>query len=123
MTAELLIYGFLVEHNPCFITADLAAKLSRNMFPDSKIVKEYRSGCTKTANMLTRAVAEKITSGLKEELLLTRWYRLATDGSSNKDDKFFPVLVRHVDKDSGLIMTSLLNIPNSNSVSAVQHGV
>ena len=93
------------------------------MFPDSKIVKEYRSGCTKTANMLTRAVAEKITSGLKEELLLTRWYGLATDGSSNKDDKFFPVLVRHVDKDSGLIMTSLLNIPNSNSVSAVQHGV
>ena len=73
--------------------------------------------------MLNRAIAEKITSDLKEELLQTRWYGLATDGSSNKDDKFFPVLVRNVDKDSGLIMTSLLNIPNSNNGSGVQHGV
>ena len=123
MTAELLIYGFLVEHNPSFITADHAAKLSRNMFPDSKIVKEYRSDCTKTENMINRAIAEKITSVLKEELLQTCWYGLATDGSSNKDDKFFPVSVRNVDKDSGLIMTSLLNIPSSNNGSGVQHGV
>ena len=62
--------------------------------------------------MLTGAVAKQINSDLKEELLLTRWYGLAIDGSSDKDDKFSPVLVRQVDKDSRLTVTSLLDIPN-----------
>ena len=79
------------------------------MFPDPKIVNKYQCGCTKTADVLTRAVSGtgQVTSYLKEELLFTRWYGSATDGSSNKDDKFLPVLVRHVDKDSGLTVTSL----------------
>ena len=77
------------------------------MFPDSKIVNKYRCGCTKTTHMLG-AVAKQITSDLKKELLLTRWYRLATDGTIDEDDKFLPILVRYTDKDSGLIATSLL---------------
>ena len=106
---ELPISSFLFEHNFPSSTADHTAKLfSRNMFPDSKIVNKYQCGCTKTADRLTRAVAEQITSNLKEELLLTWWYGLATDGSSNKDDKLLPVLAGHVYKDSGLIATSLL---------------
>ena len=68
--------------------------------------------------MLTGAVAKQITSNLKEELLLTHWYKLATDGNSDEDDKFLPVLVRYVDKDSGLTATSLLDMPNINSGSA-----
>ena len=63
---------------------------------------------------------KKITSDLKEELLLTPWYGLATDGSSYKDDKHLPLSVGHVDKDSGLIATSLLDIPNINSSSTAQ---
>ena len=55
------------------------------------------------------------------KLLLRRpWHGLATDGSSDKDDKHLPVSVRHVDKDSGLIATSLLDIPNINSGSTAQ---
>ena len=34
---------------------------------------------------------------------LTRQYGLAADGSSDKDDKFLPVLERHGYKDSGLV--------------------
>ena len=49
--------------------------------------------------MLTGEVAKQITSDLKEELLLTRWYELATDGTSDEDDKFLPVSLRHFDKD------------------------
>ena len=44
------------------------------MFSDSKIVNKYLCDRTKTTHMLTRAVLEQITSDLKEELLLTRWY-------------------------------------------------
>ena len=89
------------------------------MFADSKIVNKYQCGCTKTTHMLTGAVAKQITTNLKEVLLLTPWYRL-TDGTSNKHDKFLPVLVRYVDKDSGLIVTSLLDMPNINSGSTAQ---
>ena len=90
------------------------------MFPDSKIVDKYRCGYTKTTHMLTGAVAKQITSDLKEVLLLTRWYGLATDGTSNEHDKFLPVLARYVDKDSGLIAISLLDMPNINSGSTAQ---
>ena len=51
---------------------------------------------------------------------MTRWYRLATDGSSDKDDKFLPILVRQADKVSGLIVTSLLDMPNITSGSTAQ---
>ena len=36
--ADLLLSGFLIEHNLPLITADHNAKLFRNMFPDSKMV-------------------------------------------------------------------------------------
>ena len=69
--------------------------------------------------MLTRAVAKQVTSNLKKELLLTHWYGLATDGTSDGDDKYLAVIVRYVDKDSGLIVT-LLDMPNINSGSTAQ---
>ena len=74
----------------------------------------------KTTHMVSGAVAKQRTNNLKEELLLNHWYGLAIDGSSDKDDTFFPVLVRHVDKNSGLILTSFLDMPNINSGSIAQ---
>ena len=40
--------------------------------------------------MLAAAVSKQVTSDLKEELLLTPWYRLATDGSSDEVINFCP---------------------------------
>ena len=105
VTSKLLFSGFLLKHNLPFSTAGHAAKIFRNMFPDSKIVKKYCYCHTKTTH----------TNDPIEELLLTRWYGLATDGSSDEDDKFLSALLRHVDKDSGLIVTSLLQMPSINS--------
>ena len=51
--------------------------------------------------------------------MLTRWYRLGTDGSSDEGDNL-PVLVRHVDRDQGLIATSLIEMPNINSNTTAQ---
>ena len=90
------------------------------MFPDSKIVNKYRCGRTKTTHMLTGAVAKQITSDLKEGLLLTRWCGLATDGTSDENDKFLPLLGRYVDKDSRLIATLLLDMPSINRASTAQ---
>jgi hypothetical protein len=98
----------LVEHNLPLATADRAGKLFKSMFPDSKIANKYKSGRTKTSHMLTGSIAKNLTDNLKEELSLTQWYGLATDGSSDEDDTFLPVLVRHVGQASGLIETSYL---------------
>ncbi|KAL3058066.1 hypothetical protein OYC64_010282 [Pagothenia borchgrevinki] len=38
-------------------------------------------------------------------------YSLATDGSSDEEDKFFPVLITHVDEETSLITTSFLDMP------------
>ena len=118
--AELLFAGFLVEHNLPLATADHAGKLFTSMFPDSRIANKHKCGRTKTSHMLTGSVAKHLTDDLKEELSSTQWYGLATDGSSDEDDKFLPILVRHVGKASGLIETSLLDMPNINSGSTAQ---
>ena len=117
--SKLLFAGFIVEHNLPIATADHAGKLFRAMFPDSKIANKYKSGWTKTTHMLTGAVSKQTTDNLKEELSMT-WYRIATDGSNDDNDKHLPILIRHVGKTSGLIETSLLDIPNINSGSTVQ---
>ena len=70
--------------------------------------------------MVTGAVAKQVTSDLKEQLLLSHQYRLAADGTSDKGDKFLLVLVKYVDKDSGLIATSLTEMPNIKSGSTAQ---
>ena len=52
---------------------------------------------------------------------MTRCYGLATNRTSDEDDKFLPILVRCIDKDSGgLIATLLLDMPNINSGSTAQ---
>ena len=72
----------------------------------------------KTTHMLTGAVAKQITSNLKEELLLTCWYKLP---NCDEDDKFLSVLGGQVDKDSGLIAKSLLNIPDDINSGSIPH--
>ena len=90
------------------------------MFSEFKIVNKYRCGRTKITRMVTGAVAKQMTSDLKEELLLSHLYRFAADGTSDKGDKFLLVLVKYIDKDSGLIATSLTEMPNIKSGSTAQ---
>ena len=92
---ERLFSGFLVEHNLPLRILHRVAELLRNMFPDSKIVSQC--GLMKSTCMITKAVAMQINSDLKEELLLTHRYWSTADGSSDKDHKFSPVLVRQLD--------------------------
>ena len=48
------------------------------------------------------------------------WYRIATDSSSDENDKYLPILIQHVGKTSVLIETSLLDISNINNGSIAQ---
>ena len=110
---KLLFSAFLVEHEFLLTSAHHAAKIFRNIFPDFKLMNKYRYGCTKATHMLAGAVSKQITSGLKEELLLTPWYGLATDGSSDKKMiNFCPFhsVYMLIKIQSGLIAISLLDM-------------
>ena len=109
---------FWSNHHLPLSIGDHFDKLFRNMFSDSKIVSKHRCGLMKTTHMLTGALAKQITSNLKEELLLTCWYKLP---NCDEDDKFFSVLGGQVDKDSGLIAKSLLNIPDDINSGSIPH--
>ena len=119
MKAELLFTGFICEHNLPISTADHAGKLLNAMFPDSKIVKKYSCGRTKTTNVSSGAVAKESVSNLKLTLFssdLYKWLGFATDGSSDENGKFLPMLIRHFASNS-LVTTSLLDMPDINKES------
>ena len=95
-------------------TVEHSGKLLKIMFLDSKIAQKYAYGRTKTTLMLSGAAAKESVDNLKTLLNqpdLTKWFGIATDGSSDENDKFLPVLIRHFSKD-GLITTSLLDMPD-----------
>ena len=112
--AELLFTGFLCEHNLPISTADHSGKLFKRMFPDSKIAQRYASDRTKTTHILSGAVAKESVGKLKallNEPSLNKWFGIATDGSSDENGKFLPILIRHFAED-GFVTTSLLDIPD-----------
>ena len=84
------------------------------MFPDSKIAQKYACGRTKTTHILSGAVAKESVGKLKallNEPSLNKWFGIATDGSSDENDKFLPILIRHFAED-GFVTTSLLDMPD-----------
>ena len=62
----------------------------------------------------------RMVKDLKEEITSAKWFGLATDGSSDEDDKYLPVLIRHIGKESNLVETSLLDMPDINSGSTAE---
>jgi len=84
------------------------------MFPDSKIAQKYACGRTKTTHILSGAVAKESVGKLKAPLnepSLNKWFGIATDGSSDENDKFLSILIRHFAED-GFVTTSLLDMPD-----------
>ena len=114
MKAELLFFGFICEHNLPIATADHVEKLFKAMFPDSKIAKKYSCSQTKATHILSRAVAKESIFDLKSTLSssdLYTWFGLATGGSSDENDAFLPILIRHF-ATNGLVTTSLIDMPD-----------
>lgn len=84
MKAELLIFGFICEHNLAISAiADHIGKLFKEMFPGSKIANKYSCSRTKTIHILSGAVAKESISDLESTLSssdLYKWFGLATMG-------------------------------------------
>ena len=67
--AEVLLSGFLVEHNLPLATADHMSKLFKSTFLDSEIASKYKCGRTKTSHILTGTVTKNVMKYIKEEIV------------------------------------------------------
>ena len=65
MKAEIYFAKFVAEHNLPFLVADHFSRLTKVMFPDSKIAEAYSCARTKTTAIITHALAP----ALREEVV------------------------------------------------------
>ncbi|XP_033113732.1 uncharacterized protein LOC117114233 [Anneissia japonica] len=117
INAKVIFQGFVVQQNLPLAANDHFSKLVGRMFPGSEIAQKYSCGRTKGTHIVCMLALELI-SQIKREVAETAMYLLATDRrSSDEEDTFFPVLITHEDKTTGLITTSLLDMPMENEAS------
>ena len=118
MKAELLFTGFICDYDLLISTADHAGKLLKVMFPDSKIAKKYSCGRKRQQMFyLELSLKSQLASNPKSTLSSSdqyKWFGFATDGSSDENDKFLSMLIRHF-ASNGLVTTSLLDMPDINT--------
>ena len=69
--AEVKMTGFIAEHNIPLAVADHLGRLFKDIFPDSKIAKNYACGKTKSTCILNRAIKPDIQSSLLEHIKIT----------------------------------------------------
>ena len=105
--AEVLVAGFLVEHNIALSAADHATQLFKEAFPDSDIAKQFKCGRTKTTQIVKTLALDAQTTAATH--LQKGPFVVGTDGSQEGGDKYFPVVVRYI-KDE-IITTELLANP------------
>ena len=104
INAELLFQGFVIEHNLPFAVNHHFSRLVSRMFPDSEIARQFSCGRTKAMH-ITYAIGSDTVDAVKQHVAKPKLlYSLATDGSSDEEDKFLPILISHEDP-AGLITT------------------
>ena len=116
--AEALWSEFVAEHNLPFTVADCFTDIAKQMFPDSQIAKKFSCRRTKTAAIVTEALAP---------LEAAKTTKFAQDGpcslmvdESNKidNDKTCAILLRTINTDLGRVQNRFLDIPVVNRANA-----
>ena len=87
------------------------------MFPDSKIAQKYGCGRTKATHIFSGAIAKESIENLKSSLNSSDL--CICYGSSDENDRFLSILIRHFGSD-GLVHTSLLDMPDIDKGSDAQ---
>ena len=112
MEAEMKFTSFLVEHNCPLAAADHAGKLFRSMFSSSshnsprEIINNYACGRTKTTAVVKELARQETHSLISQ--MKSAPFSIGTDGSNDKSDKLFPIIVR-MEKDCQVV-TELLSL-------------
>ena len=100
----------LAENNIPLAFADKLNTLLPNIFPDSKIAKEYKMGKTKASCILNENLPPNF---LQEtvQIMKNDFYSLLTDGSNDTGlEKMNPLAVRLYDSSKSRVDTSFLDM-------------
>lgn len=109
---------FLVERNLPLVSADQISRISKSMFPDSKITSKSKCVDTSSTHISTGSAAKHIVIDLKYVLGESYWYNLAANGRS---DRCLLVFIKHTGHNPPEFVKTLLQyIPNRNSVSTAK---
>ena len=112
--AELYFARFVTEHILPFSVADHFNSLCSVMFPDSRIAAEFACARTKTAALITHALApvanEPIVNACQEQPFTI----LCDGGNDNFEKKYFGTMVRFWDEKLGKVVTRFLDAPMCN---------
>ena len=117
-TAELLFTTFLVEHNLPLSSADHFSKLSKKMFPDSKIAESYACGRTKTTAIVNHTLAPEADEIVTKACRNGPFSILCDGGNDKLDKKYFAVMVRYWDVKTCRTVVRFLEMPVCNIATA-----
>ena len=109
--AELCFTRFVAEHNLPFAVADHFNNLVLVMFPDSKIAAEFACARTKTAALITHALApEPVVEAISKQPFTI----LCDGGNDNLENKYYGIMVRFWDEKLRKVATRFLDAPVCN---------
>ena len=112
--AEALWATFVSDHNLPFAISDCFSDLARKMFPDSKIAEKFSCRRTKTAAVITEALAPM--EAAKTTMLAQQGPCAIMVDESNKldNDKTCAILLRVINPEMGKVQNRFLDMPICN---------
>uniref|UniRef100_H3AXR2 Uncharacterized protein n=1 Tax=Latimeria chalumnae TaxID=7897 RepID=H3AXR2_LATCH len=112
--AEVMFVNLLVEHNISFNMADHFTTLVKNMFPDSKVAKNFQCGRTTSTYVLKNALAPHVRDPLLSNLY--GLFSLIVDESTDRgDDKQLAMIVKYYDENQLRVETKFYRLRIVNS--------
>jgi len=116
--AELYFARFVTEHNLPFAVSDHFNKLCSVIFPDSKIAAEFACTRTKTAALVTHALAPAVNEPVIKACQEQPFTILCDGGNDNFEKKYFGIMVRFWHMQLDKIVTRFLDAPIVNIATA-----
>ena len=97
MRAEIYFAKFVAEHNLPFLVADHFSRLTKVMFPDSKVAEAYSCARIKITAISTHALAPAMREEVVSTCRSSPFTILCDRGTDQADKKYFAVLVKYWD--------------------------
>eukprot|EP00745_Piridium_sociabile_P042107 TRINITY_DN8429_c0_g1_i5.p1 TRINITY_DN8429_c0_g1~~TRINITY_DN8429_c0_g1_i5.p1 ORF type:complete len:377 (-),score=57.46 TRINITY_DN8429_c0_g1_i5:308-1438(-) len=110
MRAEAMICQIIADSNLSIATSDTLTTAMKAAFPDSKIAQRVQCGRSKATAVIKEMAAQ--TSNDLQKRMKAGPYTVSTDGSNDTDSKQFPLVIRSINADTGLVTSELLSVPN-----------
>jgi hypothetical protein len=101
--AKLATAYKVIKHHQSFSSLDCSNKLHPLMYCDSKIAVKESIARTKATVITKNILAPHTILSCVADLQKTPFYGIATDASSHKAEKIFPLVIKYFSKTEGIV--------------------